>query len=432
VLGRSRNRDRGRGAGVGGINLLNSATIYLGGVAPFHWLDFINNRALYAGADVGNVTGATGYSFTRASDGYYTNSDGTLTLFGSGALRRGDRGVLIEGARTNLVLQSQTLDNASWTKVNATVTANATTAPDGTTTADLVQENNATGTHDVEQTSISITSGTTYAITVFAKAAGRDFIQISFFSGIGGATRYANFDLATGVVGSKGVDATSSIQLLANGWYRCVMTAAASSTASSGFFIATLTSASAARAESYAGDNTSGLFIWGAQLEQASFQSSYIPTVAASATRAADVLTYTAGVSYPIQLFAEFERAVDTGSFEELFNLDDGDSSDRAVLYVGTTDLASVDMRTASVSQGPATVAGTVALNTVTKLAGRFQTNDMRPARGGTLGTADTSCTLPAAPTRLVIGNAPSFGYIRRIAVIQGAGTDANLQAMTS
>jgi hypothetical protein len=172
-------------------------------------------------------------------------------------------------------------------------------------------------------------------------------------------------------------------------------------------------------------------FVFGAQLEAASFPSSYIPTVAAAATRASDVLTYTAGVSYGLSLWAEFERAVDTGSFEELFNLDDGDSSDRAVLYLGTTDLASVDMRTASVSQGPVTVAGTVALNTVTKLAGRFQTNDMRPARGGTLGTADTSCTLPAAPTRLVIGNTPPFGYIRRIAVIQGAGTDAQLQSMT-
>jgi hypothetical protein len=130
-------------------------------------------------------------------------------------------------------------------------------------------------------------------------------------------------------------------------------------------------------------------------------------------------------------LWSEFERAVDTGGFEELFNLDDGDSSDRAVLYIGTADLAAISMNAASVNQGAAPVAGAVALNTVTKLAGRIQTNDMQSARGGTLGTADTSCTLPATPTRLVIGSSPPFGYIRRIAVIQGAGTDAQLQSMT-
>jgi hypothetical protein len=433
MLIRSRNRDRSRG---GSVALSSLATGYLNGVTPFHYADFITNRMLYAGADVGTVAGGTGYSFTRASDGYYTNADGTLTLFGSGALRRGDRGVLIEGSRTNLLLRSQEFDNASWTKVNATVTANATTAPDGTTTADLVQENNATGPHDVEQTSISITSGTTYAITVFAKAAGRDFIQISFFSVIGGATRYANFDLATGVVGSKGVDATSSIQLLANGWYRCVMTAAASSTANSGFFIATLTSANAARAESYTGDNTSGIFIWGAQLEAASFPSSYIPTVAAAATRAADSLSYTAGVSYPIQLWSEFERAVDTGTNEFVFVTDNNTSNERAVLRVSAADLGQLLITAGGAAQ--ATIgATTLAINTVCKLAGRVNTNSAQLATNGTLGTEDTSVTLPTNPTLLRVGSdqagaAQAFGYVRRLAVIQGAGTDANLIAMTS
>jgi hypothetical protein len=132
-------------------------------------------------------------------------------------------------------------------------------------------------------------------------------------------------------------------------------------------------------------------------------------------------------------LWSEFERAVDTGSFENLLMLDDGSSVNRALLYVGSTDLASADARAAGVSQGPSTVSGAVAINTVTKLAARIETNDLRPARGGTLGTQDTSVTLPSSPTRMAISvDSPSFGYIRRIAVIQGAGTDANLQAMTS
>jgi hypothetical protein len=60
----------------------------------------------------------------------------------------------------------------------------------------------------------------------------------------------------------------------------------------------------------------------------------------------------------------------------------------------------------------------------------------MQIARGGTLGSEDTLVTLPATPTVLSVGlrnsSEPLFGYIRRIAVIQGAGTDANLVSMTT
>jgi hypothetical protein len=81
-------------------------------------------------------------------------------------------------------------------------------------------------------------------------------------------------------------------------------------------------------------------------------------------------------------------------------------------------------------------VSGAVAVGATTKTAVRVATNDGNVAKGGTLGTQDTSLTLPASPTRLVVGSngsgGHSFGYIRRIAVIQGAGTDANLIAMTS
>jgi len=428
MLIRSRNRDRSRG---GSVALSSLATAYLGGVTPYHYADYITNRMLYAGADVGTVAGGTGYSFTRASDGYYENSDGTLTLFGSGALRRGDRGVLIEGSRTNLLLRSQEFDNAAWANFNSVDTANYTASPTGATNATRLIDDAGGGSGSVtifQNGTVTTATNTTFSAFLKADQLGWAALQTSNYDASGNGTSY--FNLNTGAVGTKDANhSVSGIQALGNGWYRCWIVFQ-STTDVIGTVAIRVASADATAAVTRNG--TSSILIFGAQLEAASFPSSYIPTVAASATRAADVLTYTAGVSYPIQLFAEFERAVDTGSFEELFNLDDGDSSDRAVLYVGTTDLASVDMRTASVSQGPATVAGTVALNTVTKLAGRFQTNDMRPARGGTLGTADTSCTLPAAPTRLVIGNAPSFGYIRRIAVIQGAGTDANLQAMTS
>jgi hypothetical protein len=242
--------------------LAYSAKTYLGGVAPYHWLDFIANRALYASTDVGNVTQATGYSFTRASDGYYTNSDGTLTLFGSGALRRGDRGVLIEGARTNLLLRSQEFDNASWTKNRATVTANATTAPDGTLTADkLVEDNTASNTHRTFQ-NVS-TTGQAYAFTVFAKASERNWMYLRI-DRAGPSTPAAWFDLSAGTVGTVNTGLTAAIEALANGWYRCRIVVDTADTANNSILIGLATGDNVLN---YTGDNTSGLFIWGAQLE---------------------------------------------------------------------------------------------------------------------------------------------------------------------
>jgi hypothetical protein len=416
--------------------LAYSAKTYLGGVAPYHWLDFINNRALYAGADVGNVTQATGYSFTRASDGYYQNSDGTLTLFGSGALRRGDRGVLIEGARTNLLLQSQTFDNASWTKSATTITADATTAPDGTTTADKLVEGSGGSFHTMSQNATA-GAAAAFTFTIFAKASERTFLYMQMDAGAAmPADRFAYFNLGTGAIGTTQANTTALIQALANGWYRCSITATAD--ADGGGVTCKLITAQNGSTINYSGDGTSGIFIWGAQAENAaSFPSSYIPTTTASATRAADVLTYTAGVSYPLSLWAEFERAVDTGGFETYFNIDDGSTANRADIYVDTSDLATFRVTAATTQQAGPTVAGSIAVGTVEKVAGRVATNSVNVARNSTLGTEDTSVTLPATPTRITIGlsagaGAPPFGYIRRVAIIQGAGTDAQLQSMTS
>jgi hypothetical protein len=421
---------------LGGVNLLSQATAYLGGVTPYHYADYITNRMLYAGADVGTVAGGTGYSFTRASDGYYENADGTLTLFGSGALRRGDRGVLIEGSRTNLLLRSQEFDNASWTKTNSTVTADSTAAPDGTITADTLTDNATIGFHEVTQ-SVAFTSGTSYALSGFFKAGTASLVQLTFglaaFSGAG----YANFDLSAGTVAATGGTLVSSgIRALANGWYFCFIVATATATTSAVSSIIRINSSSATRAPSYSGSSTT-IFVWQADLQAGAFPSSPIVTVAASATRAADSLSYTAGVTYPIQLFAEFERAVDTGAAETLLAIDNGTNNERVNLGLSAGDLFNLVLvkNAGGVDSVNTTVGSALSTGVTYKGATRAATNAVRPAFGGTLGTEDTAIDMPLAPTTIRIGANASgsqpFGYIRRIAVIQGAGTDAQLQSMT-
>jgi hypothetical protein len=396
--------------------LLNSATIYLGGVAPYHWLDFINNRALYAGADVGNVTQATGYSFTRASDGYYTNSDGTLTLFGSGALRRGDRGVLIEGSRTNLLLRSQEFDNASWVKeaggsgIAASVTANHAAAPDGTTTADRVQ--------------FSLAGATTSS----------DFSRLRQVATAAAGQSYSFWARSTDGVSSYNMtagdaDGVGAFQFTVTGtWQRFVR-----STAGGGGAVSYTLGLRGA--QSPTNSNTADVLIWGAQLEAASFPSSYIPTVAAAATRAGDSLSFTAGLSYPLSMWAQFESPVLMAAQQYIFLVaasGGGAGQDASGLYLDSSNQARLISWSGSTLQGNPN-AGTITAATQQKLAARVTTNDLQAARNGSLATVDTSATNPAAPATIQLGGAlgGSFLYISRLAFFNSALADAQLQTVT-
>jgi hypothetical protein len=77
-------------------------------------------------------------------------------------------GVTNSKAEENLLLQSQTFDNAYWTKTNITVTANSTTAPDGTTTAESILETATTGQHQVFRNAL-ITSSNTHVPVCFSQ-----------------------------------------------------------------------------------------------------------------------------------------------------------------------------------------------------------------------------------------------------------------------
>ena len=190
-------------------------------------------------------------------------------------------GLLIEESRTNLLTYSEEFDNAAWAKAGATVTANTVVAPDGTLTGDKFVEGMASAT-PLAYESYSFTSGTTYTLSLFAKDAGRRYL------GVWGGTAFGNgitfFDLQTGTIAYTSGAVGSSITFVGNGWYRITVTDTAPISASSnvGFQLSNDGTNS-----SYTGDGTSGIYIWGAQLEAGSFPTSYIKTTSSTVTRAA-------------------------------------------------------------------------------------------------------------------------------------------------
>lgn len=205
------------------------------------------------------------------------STDGQLTFTRSNdtATRVASNG-LIEKVRTNLVLQSETFDNASWNKSldgQVTITANAAAAPNGTTTADKMIPSAIAGFHCVQQ-QVTLSAGEA-SVSVYAKAAENSFLQI--FDAL--TTEFVNFNLTTGVVGSSSAY-VGSIEDAGNGWYRCKAT----KVVPSGTFsarIGVVTTATAVRGQSFTGNGTDGLLIWGAQAETG-VATDYIPTTTAA------------------------------------------------------------------------------------------------------------------------------------------------------
>jgi hypothetical protein len=176
--------------------------------------------------------------------------------------------------RKNLLGFTQEFDNAGWTKSNATVSANVAVDPQGFMTADKLVANTSNTSHYAFQ-SVAVVSGTTYTFSVNAKAGEYSRMSIGRGTATGGLpTSGAGWyiDLSTGaIVGTPSW--TVSVQPAGSGYFRV-----------SGTFTATATSAGDGPAiylqdntgASFAGDGTSGIFIWGAQLSDSASVDPYV------------------------------------------------------------------------------------------------------------------------------------------------------------
>jgi hypothetical protein len=336
-------------------------------------------------------------------------------------------GILVEEARTNLLLQSQAFDNASWTKDDTTVTVNAVTSPDGTANADKLVEAATTANHRVRQ-AVTISNTTVYTYSVYVKAAERTW---AFFEVISGATDlYCYVNLSTGALGTT--NTTPTVTSVGNGWYRVAITFT-SAAVSVTCYNQTSTGNGTT---SYLGDGTSGLYIWQAQLELGQGASSPIPTTTAAVTRAADVARLTGlTLAYPLTLAAGFIKNF-------------GATTSRAVtLQIDGNNFSTMGLNSAlatrlDVAQGgsfQAQITGaTPGLGVAVLGAGRIATNDVGFAAQGALVGTDVSATMPSAPTAANIGmfsdggSEPLNGTISRIRIFLRGLPDTSLQSLTS
>jgi len=217
------------------------------------------------------------------SDAYFPDSSGVFR----------SAGLLLESAGTNLLYYSQDFDVASWwgaTGANV-LKAPQTLAPDGTYTADFLLEDTSTGNHSLLTTNnvYSVVSEY-YTHSVYVKSAGRTQIGIAYRdSGL------TIFDLTTKQITisqqiANGSIVANNIDTLPNGWFRLSSTILGNGGNYNRRAQLFLCSGGTA---SYAGNGSSGAYIWGYQVEQRSYATSYVPTPAGFSARASTATYFT-------------------------------------------------------------------------------------------------------------------------------------------
>lgn len=176
---------------------------------------------------------------------------------------------------TNLLTYSEQLDNAAWTKIRTTVSANTrVSAFDGSISCDSIFETTDNNNHQAVQNYTF--SAASYTLSGFFRGIGRDWMQLNVFDGTN--VHLANFNISTGQLGSTFGVTSASIVGPFGGMYRVIM----NFTASAGAGTPAILTAFDGLTTSYVGDPAKGLFVFGMQLTQAASGAPYIANTAAT------------------------------------------------------------------------------------------------------------------------------------------------------
>ena len=389
-------------------------------------------------------------TFTRASTATFIGSNGLIqsaaineARFDHDPITLACKGLLMEESRTNLALRSDDFANATWSKAFCSISSNTSTAPDGNITADELIEDSTTNGHTCIQSTATATIGTTYTFSVFVKRkdTSNQFLLIGA-SGLVTAS-FISVNLTNGVtatnIGSPGIPTNVSSTTYPNGWYRVQFSVVATS-ASAALFDIRLSRDGTWANRSYLGDGVQSSLLWGAQIEAASFPTSYIPTTTASVVRSADLCSIT-GAAFT-GFYNQSEGTIvgsgltnqpTTNAGPELFKSSDGTNNNR--IQIGMTNFPTQAVRPFIVSGGTSTYSntnGTATVGVERKVGTAYKTNDAISAFNGTLGTLDTTVTPPTNCNTSSLFSGLGSGTISSFRYYKKRLSDAKLQTLTT
>ena len=376
------------------------------------------------------------------SSGFVVPINADLPRFDFNPITLACNGLLIEESRVNLLLQSQNINDAAWTKSDTTVGNDVVVSPDGTQNADKLIETATTAAHFVRQNATAVV-GTAYTNSIYLKAGERTQAVFQIYDGAN--FNGASVNLSTGAVTSPpvdvgGTDISSVVKTVnvGNGWYRVTGTLT-QVTGTTRQLRITIQNGSVGV---YAGDITKGIYVWGAQVEAGAFATSYIPTVASQVTRTADVATMT-GTNFSSWfnasegalsiLFNDPQSGIGGSFFPGIYAFSDNTNNNRMILFRNANIDYSIAVTTLGSGQANLVTSALSTNNRVSTFA--YKADSFVAAGNGNAVTTDNAGSVPTV-NRLYIGcgaagNSQLCGTIAKLLYYPMRLTNSEVQAFS-
>ena len=366
------------------------------------------------------------FDFSRASSATVINKDGLIETVGSDMPRidykdDSEGALLLEPQRTNLIQYSNL--KSGWDLLSGgSIAYNQAVSPEGIQNASILSGDGINGNSIYDAINLSLQSHT---LSVFAKQKGASVISFEGFTS--GALGISKFNLSNGTIATNSSNQFSDekIEDYGNGWYRCSVKLTPTS--------------SGIKFLGFRGENSDSgeLFsLYGAQLEEGSYATSYIPTQGSAVTRLADSCSQTAPDSVIGQtegvLYCDFTIKNNPTSTRRVIVMSNGTASERIGISLGN------GIMYAFIVYGNNTqceiIKSSVTLGNY-KCAFAYNNNDFAFYVNGLQVGIDTSGTV-ASCNRIDIGNQfnVSFleGYVQETKLYNTRLSNSELQALTS
>ncbi len=256
---------------------------------PDVWIPLTDSLRMFTGygreAKVGDDVVARYVNFSRATTATFIDKSGSLRVAAVNEPRFEKEGLLIEGASTNLATYSE--EPNRWSFLGVTKVENTDKSLTITSTSPGYPRLNL-----VASSTINLEAGDAMTATYWLKPEGAPIIHLTIDVAGGLATLRATVDRATLAVSKfpagASIGATAVTAKMECGLIKIVMTLNVTAAATFGGSFVGPVAAGGSPAAAGTGESTT---VVRGQLEKLPFATSYIPTQAAAATRAADLVS---------------------------------------------------------------------------------------------------------------------------------------------
>lgn len=244
-------------------------------------------------------------TFTRASTATYFDAQGVLQTaavdeprFDHDPVTGEPLGIMVEGSGTNLLLWSEDCSGASWSIAFASRNRVSASNPmDASLVNKIIPTETSTLFHRLTQ-SQTLSGGADHTLSFFVSSAGYDYAVARLSGEFLTGTFYIGLDLAAGIATDvDGIGTEIRMEALGGGWFR-VSIPFTTDQAGTGDAVYIIPRPDNSWKTAFAGDGTSGIYIWGAQLEASPAPTSYIPTSGSPVTRAEDNVSRVLGSEF--------------------------------------------------------------------------------------------------------------------------------------